>query len=185
MDNSFSVWKICNIMSKDGTAILTLASGNSNLYTQNWSLLSFLEIWNKDIWPGSFSMSRCLNICRKGTRDKNLPPQHLTLVYDSKWHFLQWTEDWRVGCHQSSTIPYSARKAPIRTELGWKYPLSHASHKGSWLSLEEAPGALLCSLFSDQERHSSCGFCFVLGFFCCFVGFFNWKHFLAKQEWFM
>lgn len=168
MDNSFSVWKICNIMSKDGTAILTLASGNSNLYTQNWSLLSFLEIWNKDIWPGSFSMSRCLNICRKGTRDKNLPPWHLTksMITTDTSYSEQRTEEW--GVTKSSTIPYSTRKAPICTKLGWRYPLSHASHKGSWLSLEEAPGALLCSLFSDQERHSSCGFCFVCWGFLLF-----------------
>lgn len=83
MDYSFTDWTICNIMSKDGTAVLILASGNSNLYTQYWSLLSLLEMGNKDIWPGSFlacpmlrkkfSMSRSLNFCRKGIWDKNLP----------------------------------------------------------------------------------------------------------------
>jgi len=34
-DNSFIAWKICNIMSNDATAVLTLASGHSKLYTQN------------------------------------------------------------------------------------------------------------------------------------------------------
>lgn len=114
---------------------------------------------------------------------------HLTMIPNDNFY-----------SEQSGVSPRAAPSHTLHAKLQYeesqacKHPLSYASQKDSCLSSAGAPKDLLSSLFSDQKGHStsSSTFYFVCEWFCVFVCFVNvclflflWKHFLAKQEWFL
>lgn len=200
MDNSFTGGKICNILSKDGTAVLTLASGNSKLRTKPIPTIIFVN-GNKDIWPRSFlacPMLRINPLCQDPWISAG-KVQETKVSLLSTWASRLWFQMTALMVNRGLKSGMSPRAAPsltlhakLRQEESQAGSTPFRRHpRETAESPRRRPQGLCSAHFSLTERDIPVllGFlyvaCFCLGgFFCLSVFFFKWKHFPGKQEWF-